>query len=235
MKRLLLLLLLCGIKTSAQISIGPKIGMGLSTFRYTRLTVHTPYGANFVGPVVFKPIVTPQVGVVLNVDFWNVLSFRPELLYIQRGYTASYALRGYPMKETFRSSYLELPINLLVHGKIGEGRIESFAGVSLGYCLGGKRKTDIGGIVTETTMKGGKVPDNPPPNTEYINRWNFSLNFGLGYKYKQIAVQLAYNLGLSSLNPHFENKEYEGRRNYYIETKASSFNLGVTYFFDVKK
>jgi hypothetical protein len=209
----------------AQLSIGPQIGVGLSSFRSVKS----------LDPIVYNTIVTPQVGVVLNIDFWKVLAFRPELLYYQRGFISSTDIYGIDYKRVCRLSYLELPINLVLHTPLGPGRLEVFGGVAFGYGLGGRYKTEDGNYKQSHTVKFGKVPDGYSGSSVYFNPFNASMNVGFGYKIKSLVIQLACNWGLSSIEPHSKNTDQEGLRNFYWEKKTKSVSVSFIYLFNIHR
>jgi hypothetical protein len=211
----------------AQISFGPKLGVGLSTWANTKVAAGKTYS--------YSPIITPQVGAVLNVQLGDYLAVRPELLFIQRGATST--TYGYDSK--LRASYLELPINIAGGVKLGPGRLEAFAGAALGVCLGGKYKRENSPIDRVYTIKPGKAMNadliNPNSTVLNINPLNVSLNFGIDYKFDNgFLIQAGYNLGLTNVTPHYEDAKKEEDRSKNV-TKASAFNLSVAYLFGGKK
>ena len=248
MKRTFLSALVIAVTSSslfAQVSFGPKIGGGLSTLKDTKIPAGVTDGT-------YKSIITPQVGVIVNIQMGKMLALRPELLYLQRGTqgssSESYSSYGqtytYSSKSTTRISYIELPVNVALGCKVGPGRLEGFAGPAFALALGGKSKfeTDYSGVSTSETftIKSGKDPQDPNnpsyTNTDgHINPLNISLNFGIDYKFDNgFLIQAGYNLGLSNINPHYSNSNLESHRNDYI-TKASAFNLAIGYLFGGKK
>jgi hypothetical protein len=233
----IVLLIFC-MSTSAfsQFSVGPKIGLGLSIFRDTKMVSPTGGPIQFTGAPVYKAIVTPQVGVIFNWDMGKFFSLRPELLYTQKGFTASSTVYGSPFTSTCRLSYIEVPIHLILSGAIGSGHIEVLAGPALSYGIAGKQKLESNGNSQDITVKFGKVPDRYIPSNEiYYNPFNASLDFGFGYRLKGLIVQFNYNLGLTNIRPHYEKSDFESKRNDNYITKASSFQLSVGYIFEKKK
>lgn len=212
----------------AQVSIGPKIGMGLSTF-----TTMKSDGIYDAYPVK-KSIVTPQVGIMVNIELTRIFSVRPELLYNQRGFRVENNFYGPASKFDIRINYIELPINLLLSGSFGPGRLEVFGGPSIAYGFGGKGKYEVNGDNKSIEVHSGKHPDEPAQfDIQYYNPFNASLNVGFGYKIKSVIVQFAYNIGLTNTQCHFSNSTLEENRNSYV-TKAWAFTFGVAYLFEKK-
>jgi len=217
------LFLVASSASFAQVSFGPKLGLGISTWKNTKVSSGTSY--------TYTSIITPQVGAVLNVQFGDYFAFRPEMLFIQRG--AKSQTYGYTTK--LRTSYLELPINAVVGIEAGPGRLEFFAGPAIGICLGGKYSTEGSPYDKTYTFKTKKVPY-PAVNNNYayINPLNISLNFGVDYKFNNgLLIQMGYNLGLSNMTPHYEDPAKESKRNDNV-TKSSAVTFGVAYLFGGK-
>lgn len=229
MKKLVLsLFMLAGISTSsyAQGIIGPKVGMSFATATDTKVPDNTSTQD-------YKTIITPQLGIVFNARLGDYVSLRPELLYSQRGFKISNG--GYTANARF--NYLEIPFNVVGTFKAGPGKIEVFAGPSVGYLFGGKIKSNVANS-KDITIKGEDEPSNYNPITAddiYFNYLNVSMNAGLGYNWKGLIFQAEYNYGFSNINPHYENRDspQESNRGDYV-TRFSSINLAVIYLFGGK-
>jgi len=222
----------------AQISFGPKLGVGINKF----VDVKTPSDQPSYD---YSYLVVPQIGVVLNAQFGNHFAVRPELLYTQRGTISKTSATIFGSSINYegrmRISYLELPINLVGSVHAGPGNVELFAGPSFGYVLGGKSHEEVTGFINDTRdgkVIGKKQPSDYDASTDddtYINPLNVSLNFGAGYKFDNgLLIQLGFNLGLSNLNPHSADSDTEDERNNTI-IKSNAFTLGVAYLFGGKK
>lgn len=244
MKKIFLLtafsVLVLGSVSFAQVSFGPKLGMGLSKF----LDVKRPSEDQSYD---YSYIVVPQVGVLLNAQLGDHFALRPELLYTQRGTSAksSTIIFGdtYNYTGNIRISYLELPINFVGSLKAGTGNVELFAGPSLALVLGGKSKEEVNGPSLHETRDGNVIAGTQPEGyydfgnnkNTYFNPFHVSLNFGAGYKFDNgLLIQLGYNLGLSNLSPHFEDSSEEDKRKDRV-VKSNAFTLGIAYLFGGKK
>ncbi|MDB5255936.1 MAG: hypothetical protein JWM14_631 [Chitinophagaceae bacterium] len=209
----------------AQVSFGPKLGLGISTLKQTK----TPDGQT---TTTYSSILTPQVGVVLNAQITDNFAIRPELLYLQRGAKSDL---GGGATLTTRASYVELPINLVGGFQAGPGKLELFVGPSFGLALGGHYKAEGNGNSVEGSIKPKKQPEGATGNDIYMNPLNVSLNIGVDYKFDNgLLIQAGYNLGFSNSTPHYANSDQESNRNKDV-TKASSINFGVAYLFGGKK
>ncbi len=227
-KIFLIFLLVIGISIStcfAQISFGPKLGGGISTFKEDRkVTSGDPPNRSY------KAMATPIIGIVSNFQFGKYFALRPELLFLQRA--AQYETdAGYSYKT--RISYVELPINLVTGVKAGRGRFEVFAGSAFGLVVHGRTKLTGGGFDVNIPVHPKKQPKST--GDSYINPLNISMNFGLGYKLKSgFFVEVSYNLGLSNMRPHYEDSLRESGRDKDV-LKASAVNFAIGFLFGKKK
>ncbi len=223
-KTVLTILFATAVSTAsfAQVSFGPKLGLGISSEKDTKVSSGTAAS--------YSSILTPQVGVVLNAQLGDHFAIRPELLYLQRG--AKESSGGATI--TYRAGYIELPINIAAGLQAGPGKFEVFAGPSFGYSLGGHYKVESSGYSGSGNIKAKKQPDSFTGTDVYMNPFNVSLNFGLDYKFDNgLLIQVGYNLGLSNNHPHYANSTLESDRSKDV-TKTSSINFGVAYLFGGK-
>jgi hypothetical protein len=223
MKKVLLsLLVLAGLSTTSygQGIIGPKVGFGICNAK----DVKVPEGDSSSS---YKSLVVPQLGIVFNARLGDYVSLRPEILYSQRGFKFDQGGTTY----TARFNYLEVPFNVVGTIPAGPGKVEVFAGPSVGYLFGGKVKSDA----KNYNIKGEDQPTAYDPDNLYYNYLNVSMNMGLGYNWKGLIFQAEYNLGFSNINPHFEDRDSnaEDHRGDHV-TRFNSINFAVIYLFGGK-
>jgi hypothetical protein len=229
----LLLLILCiRAELKAQVKVGPKIGMGLSTFRDTKVSLAD--GQYNYNGFIYKSTVTFQAGLVMDIKLSNTFSLRPELLFNQRGFKAYSTYYGADMYVNYKISYLEVPVNLVAGGELGPGRLELFAGPAFAVGFGGKGKKEYNGTSSDIDIKSGSQPKQGPSNTVYYNPFNCSMNIGFGYQWKGMLVQLSYNYGFTNVQPHYDDETAESQRKHVI-TKASAFQFSVGYLIRNRK
>jgi hypothetical protein len=175
----------------------------------------------------YQSLVTPQLGIVFNARLGDYVSLRPEILYTQRGFK----IDNSGSTGTARLNYLEIPFNVVGTFQAGPGKIEVFAGPSVGYMFNGTYKTDA----KTYGIKGEDQPKVNDPDNFYVNYLNVSMNAGLGYNWKGLIFQAEYNLGFSNFNPHYEDRDSQAEkdRGNYV-SKFSSVNLAVIYLFGGK-
>ncbi len=223
MKKVLLsLVVLAGLSTAsyAQGIIGPKVGLSISNARDTKVPEGEEAGE-------YQSIITPQLGIVFNARLGDYVSLRPELLYTQRGFK----IDNSGSTSTARLNYFEIPFNIVGTFQAGPGKIEAFAGPSVGYMFGGKYKTDS----KDYGIKGEDEPSAGDPDNFYVNYLNVSMNAGVGYNWKGLIFQAGYNFGFSNFNAHYEDRDSEEESNRKDDvSKFSSVNLAIIYLFGGK-
>lgn len=194
------------VSASAQISIGARAGLNL---------------ANVSGDVEDNSMLIGfQVGGVADIAFSDALSLQTGLLLSQKG--ATYDMGG---DITAKASvfYLEIPIHAVYGLELGGNTLQFFAGPYVGVGLFGKINPSEGDAVDFDFMS------DIPADYEYekmpMQRLDYGLNFGAGYKLNNIQIQAQYGLGLANLNPKFDGEAPEDK------VSNGVIQLSVTYFF----
>jgi len=205
-------LALCAQTMHAQISIAPEAGIHLSNLSVDNTT--NPFDLNL------KNKVGLRAGVNVNFQLGSGLFLQPGLFYTMRG--ARFTLidfGGASDKLSFKFNYLELPVNLGYQYNFGKaGALFATAGPYVAFGLSAK---------TTETVSGMGNPQSVTENLKFgddVNRLDFGLNFGLGYKIPVgVYVRAQYNLGLSNVNAAGDGT---------IKHKGFAFTLG--YEFNLK-
>ncbi len=163
----------------SQVSLGPKIGLNLSTFS----------GDNEYCKIRLRA----HMGGVLNIGINNMFSVQPGLIVSGKGATLDY--ENDDDIDAYTLWYLELPLNGVVNFKIGQGAIQIYLGPYVGYCFGGKYKhLSDENNETEDINIGTSGDDEIKPI-------DFGINIGLGYQIKGFQFQAGYGgSGISIAN-----------------------------------
>jgi hypothetical protein len=196
----------------AQVTFGPKIGVGFSRENYAILRQAIDLGINKQET---KYIPLPNISMVVDIPLSKIISFRPEFGYRVQEYSSiSHTFSSYTSftdvhtdlicveKINAHVDYLELPVNLAFKLPFIDKRLEIVTGATLGRCIGGKANYESY-IVNVTNYTGPQIvpsdvaqvsevlkvrPKNDYqdayPQREYVHvkPYNFIINFGLGYK-----------------------------------------------------
>lgn len=148
-------LLLAGVITGASaqgISVGPRIGVNFASFS-TEAVNNTPEATEEAESYEEdrRALAGPQVGILLNIPFSEMVSFQPELLFSAKGYKQEGSFtppgQSIPVKYENKTimNYIELP--LLLKGSFGpeNRKISLLAGPYVGYLVGGRVRAEENG------------------------------------------------------------------------------------------
>lgn len=225
-------LLLTASAAQAQVTLGPRVGLNLST-----VAVDLKDAGDEFDP---ESRIGGQVGVALNVPMGK-LALQPALLISQKGFTAqekSTAQYKTSLEQKMRLTYLEVPLNLVFTTGGTEG-FQVFAGPYLGVGVGGRYSIkgswsyndgffrDNGTVDESGDVKfASQYPKSNNSDNAYFRTLDAGLNAGLGYKLKAFQVQLGYGLGLGNIIPNDEDgKEPDDKLH------NRGFQLTASYFF----
>jgi Outer membrane protein beta-barrel domain len=207
----------------AQISVGVKIGANFADTRVDGLLENlAPEQTSFTGFT---------AGVMAEIPMINGLSFRPELNYIQKGFTVSQSfdvdLIGIDMevgaKARTRINYVELP--LLLKYSIGSdmARVYAIAGPSIAYAANAELNP-VATFIVDFNLPS--IPINLDNNI--YNRWEISGVLGAGGEVKagsgKVFADARYNIGLTNMlnNPVVDLR---------IKNQGFSVSAGYAYSF----
>ena len=194
------------LKTVAQPSMGPKVGVSFSTF-IPRLfglvpNIHIPFGVTF------------------NFNAEKVFSFQPELLYMQKGIVQ----KDYPYEARLNLNYVEVPA-MLKFTFLGQKKINGFfeIGPYLAYL------SSISSIYSDSLVNKKKTVSYP---FEYIRLFDVGIGVGIGTAYKtgngKIVLNLRYECG-SFLSYYYI---FGGDEMLLLN---STFSISLAYMFNMKK
>jgi hypothetical protein len=199
-----LFLLSTAAQAQASFSIGPRLGLNVSTYHFSSATPadRQRYQTGF------------EAGVLASVGFGH-LALQPALLYTQKGntqYTTVDVRTGTNIpvgigefKNTYRLNYLTLPVNIAyTQHPDGQG-FQVFAGPYLGLLLSGRYENTIDVAGTPTTDSGKITPiaNDAPDLDAYARRLDAGLQAGLGYRYQGLLLQFDYSLGLRDIGARY--------------------------------
>ncbi len=205
----------------AQVSLGPQIGLNISTIEFNFNGNNEPESMFKVGPI---------AGAVLDIHVNEHMAIQPKVLYVSRGGKYEVQNSGAEEQVTVNLNYLSFPIDFVYNIHMGAGQFQFFAGPIIEIGLGGNIKTSEERDVdfdSEVDPGSGTVTLNGPLNV--------SLNFGFGYwipfEKNALQVTMGYFAGLTNLSPSdpndssFQNDHKQFNRG--IEIKAAYlFGLG---------
>lgn len=195
--KLLVFVLFCSFTFSslqAQTSIGAKIGFNIAT----------DYGEDIAELEGIGWVIGRQIGGVVEIRINEKLAIQPELLYFQKGSSATTEIDSTGRTFTSKTflNYLEIPIllKLLFGGSAESTQFFATVGPSIGLALDGRR-----------VLSGGSS-DKFGISEEEITRLDFSLAVGGGAKFPvgkgKIFVDTRLLLGLNTTDAsRFETED----------------------------
>ena len=125
--------------------------------------------------------------------------FQPGLLFSTKGAKNTDGL----ISNTYKLSYVELPLNFVYKALLGNGYFTLGFGPYLAYGIGGKALYESGSVSLETDIEFKKeVESGDPLTTAYVKPFDAGANLFFGYELPAgIFLQLNTQLGLIDINP----------------------------------
>jgi hypothetical protein len=170
-----------------------------------------------------------NIGVNAEIPVGTDIYFQPGLLFTTKGAKNEKVLLNQETTTTINLSYLELPLNFIYKPNLGTGHLIIGFGPYVGFGIGGKVKYEIGGSSQERDVKfKNKVKSTDASDVAYFKAIDAGANFLFGYEFgNKLSLQLNTQLGLSKINP-----EYENASNDKSSYKNTGFGLSLGYRFN---
>ena len=212
------LFILATFTVQAQIGFGILGGVNFQNFN----------GKNFTGDKLeYDMILGFHAGVNVQIPIAPEFYFQPGLLFSTKGAKFVESSLTY----TTKLSYIELPLNVVYKGKLGNGFVMVGFGPYLGFGIGGKVITEGGNSKLETKITFQNVVESGdgiyPP---FFKRFDAGANIFVGYEMASgIFLQLNAQLGMLKINP--EDNRAEPFYSDKSSVKNTGFGLSVGYRF----
>ncbi len=193
------------LHTTAQTRLAVRGGFNYSTAR--------AYFSNKKQSVDFVP--GANFGIQLKTAFDGPLHFSPYISYSNRGYIINSASNnGDKTKNSIH--YVDVAPILSLDFKVsGENTFVIGVGPTAGLAISGTEKTIVNGVTTSSKMDFS--------TSKNYGLFDFGLHTSLGYHFRKMFVEVAWQHGLTSIN---NNEELDNRN---IRNRTLSINLG--YYF----
>jgi len=190
----------------SQLQIGGQIGGNIG---YQRTTISmASENTTKVAGMVF--------GLVAEATLKNKWSFRPELNYIQKGFSIKNKINNLDYRGSLY--YIEVPMNFTYNMKVTNGTVYIGAGPSIAYGAYGKISD---GSNTNYVKFDGKDEEN------HYKKFDFGINFLLGYKFNSGSFfNIGYNNGLTDIDTNIGDN---------AETRNKGFLIKFGYMLKKKK
>lgn len=148
-----------------------------------------------------KMIVGYHAGVNVQIPIAPAFYFQPGLLFTTKGAKNTAG----ELTSTYNLTYLELPLNFVYKAMLGNGYFMLGFGPYLAYGIGGKVKTEGGGVSLKTDIKFQKVVEITDPVTvSYFKPFDAGGNVFAGYEWMNgLFFQANTQLGMLKINPEY--------------------------------
>lgn len=185
------------LAATAQISIGPRVGVTLAKW-----SLNEDELADF-GDI--KNRSGLLAGVVAEIRLNDNFAIQPEINFMQKGFKSEYSevdsiFGSLEEKTNAVINYLEVPVLLKAGASFGPARVDVLAGPSFGYGLNGKVKYEFTfDGETEKEEEDIDFEDDEISRLDLGLQFGAAVTFGLGER-ANIFVDGRYLLGLTNLN-----------------------------------
>jgi hypothetical protein len=142
-----------------------------------------------------------HAGVNVQIPIVPQFYFQPGLLFSTKGAKNVGSLLTF----TTHISYMELPLNLVYKGSLGNGKVLLGAGPYIGYAIMGKVITE-GSIDSKSDIRFQKVVETlDDPTVPYYKALDVGGNIFFGYQLASgLFAQLNAQLGMVKINPEYK-------------------------------
>jgi len=150
--------------------------------------------------------------------------FQPGLMFS----TAGAKNKSAESTSTTKLSYIQVPLNFLYKGALGNGFVMVGFGPYVGYAIGGKIKTEGNSATVNQTIKfKSKVGANDDPLVPYYKAFDAGANIFAGYEMANgLFFQLDTQFGMVNIFPDYTQYP-DGKTSY----KNTGFGLSLGYRF----
>jgi hypothetical protein len=201
----------------AQVRFGLKAGANASTLFNISSVVddHSP-AANF------------QIGGVMQYDFW-IFTLQPELNLLRKTVKLNNAYDKYYLQQyaeltedqpalTYKSTHIELPVNLLYKVNVGKTKVFAEMGPFVSFNLGG------------SFNDGADLYANYAKQMPF--HWiDYGAGAGLGLEYKKFQLNAKWNWNFNWIGSKVPNLNGSGNINAFNDMKYMNLSVSLGYFF----
>jgi len=164
-----------------------------------------------------------HAGVNVQIPLVPMFYFQPGLLFSTKG--ANYT------NSSIKLSYVELPLNLVYKGSLGNGYVMIGFGPYVGYAIGGKSTINDENItIDKDIVFKNEVEEGDEYLTAYFKRFDAGGNIFAGYEMASgIFIQLNAQFGMLKINPE-DNRTLTVYSD-QLSVKNRGFGLSLGYRF----
>ena len=176
----------------------------------------------FGDKLVNKMIIGYHAGFNIQLPVAPQFFFQPGLLLSTKG------AENKALISTYKLSYIEMPLNFVYKGSLGNGNIMIGFGPYIAYGIAGKATIESGSVTLKTDIKYKNVVEiGDPILTTYFRAFDAGGNIFVGYEMAGgIFLQLNSQFGMIEINP-----EYKLFTTDKSSVKNTGFGLSLGYKF----
>jgi len=165
-----------------------------------------------------------HAGLNIQMPVAGEIYFQPGLIFSTKG---ARKITG-PFTSTYNISYIELPLNMVYKGRLGNGYVLLGFGPYIAFAIGGNVTTVTGDVEVKTDIEfQNKVELTDPLLSTYLKAFDAGGNIFAGYEMAGgIFFHLNAQLGMLKINP-----ENEWISNDESSVKNTGFGLSLGYRF----
>ena len=168
-----------------------------------------------------------HAGLNIQIPIAPQFYFQPGLMFSTKGAKNTYTILGTDITRTTKLSYIELPLNLVYKGAVGNGFVMLGFGPYVGYAIGGKVLTEGGSLTNDKKIVFQGTIENDDESGATYKALDMGGNIFAGFEMSNgIFLQLDTQLGMIKINP--ENK---GNTNDKTSVKNTGFGLSLGFRF----
>ncbi|MBW6490142.1 MAG: PorT family protein [Lentimicrobium sp.] len=219
---ILTLLMLLSVATFSQ-----QAGAGLTFGVIGGVNFQNLNGTDISGDKIENDLLTGfHAGANVQIPIAPEFYFQPGLLFSTKGAQN----KEDAITTKFKLSYIELPLNFLYKGALGDGYIFLGFGPYLGYAIGGKTETSVGGAATieQDIVFQNVVETDDPKTVPYYKPLDVGGNIFFGYEIAAgLFVQMNAQLGLVKINPEYKGLTISDESS--IKNTGFGFSIGYRF------
>lgn len=170
-------------------------------------------------------IIGYHAGLNIQIPIAPEFYFQPGVLFSTKGAKNV----SEPLTRTINLSYIEVPLNLVYKGLLGNGYVLVGFGPYIGYAFKGKDKIEGGSASIENDIEFKNVVDaNDPLTTTYFKALDAGANVFAGYELAGgLFFQLNTQLGFVKINP--EDNRFSDDNKTAIKNTGYGLSLGYRF------
>lgn len=169
-------------------------------------------------------IIGYHAGVNVQLPIVPEFFFEPGLLFSLKGAKGTTG----PITGTYKLSYVELPLNFVYKGLLGNGYVSLGFGPYLGYAVNGKAEFESGSVSLDTDIEfQNEIDASDPLTTIYFRPFDAGANIFAGYE-MEAGLFLRFNAQLGLLNIYPEDNRFDAGDTRIANT---GFGLSLGYRF----